>query len=96
MSHNIPAHGKFPPQYSRLSSTRGWVARKNNKNQWIEAEFQSNSKITGVQTKGRGDHDQWVIEYKISYSTNGDDWSVYANDDGKEKANLFVCQIMRK
>ena len=57
--------------------------------EWIQAEFDRYFKITGIQTQGRTQgkdrNTQWVTEYEISYSTNGEDWSVYLNDDGTEK-----------
>ena len=56
-------------------------------NSWIQAEFESYFKITGIQTLGREDQDQWVTTYKISYSINGQDWNVFADHNGKEKAS---------
>ena len=73
-----------------------WVAAPKDKNPWIQAELQSFFTITGLETKGRADFDQWVTQYKMSYGTFGDDWTVYSDDDGTEKANYFVSQIFCK
>ena len=69
------------------SYSGAWSAKTNDANQWIQAEFESDFRITGLQTQGRNAKDQWVKEYKISYSMNGNDWTVFANHDGTEKVS---------
>ena len=31
--------------------------------------------ISGIDTQGRADHDQWVTRYKVQYSENGSSWN---------------------
>ena len=79
--------GGLGPKNSRLNTRQSWSAGTSNQDQWIQAELGRDFKITGIQTRGRGDALQWVAAYKISYSTNGEDWTVYASDYGTEMAS---------
>ena len=58
-----------------------WVARVNDQKQWIQI-----STITGgpvnwimIKTKGRGNMNQYVTKYSISYTMNGNTWKVYGS-----------------
>ena len=66
-----------------------WSSKEEDVNQWIQVEFVQFSKVTAIQTQGRdqccqGQQDQWVTSYKISYSSDGQSWSVYENNDGAQ------------
>ena len=58
-----------------LSSGSGkygsWAAEANDKNQWFQVDFGSWTKVTAVATQGRQDADQWVKNYKLSFSYDG-------------------------
>ena len=61
-----------------------WVARKNNKNQWLQVDLlREESVVTSVATQGRnrnplwGPHNQWVRSYKLQYSNNEVDFEYY-------------------
>ncbi|XP_038066571.1 lactadherin-like [Patiria miniata] len=51
---------------------------------WIQVVFNGTVTITGLITQGRGDGDQWVTEYGVTYSRNGgQSWNNVTNVDGK-------------
>ena len=50
--------------------TGAWSARRNNRNQWFQADFQRPTIITGISTQGRQDATQFIKSYIISFSSN--------------------------
>ncbi|XP_071949332.1 uncharacterized protein [Antedon mediterranea] len=44
-----------------------WIPHKSDTNSWIQIHLIVEHNITGIQTQGREDGDQWVTTYKISY-----------------------------
>ena len=68
-----------------FNASGAWASKENNANQWIQAEFGNDYKITAVQTQGRQKFDQWVEKFKISYSNDGTSWNIFQNADGTEK-----------
>ncbi|XP_038060047.1 lactadherin-like [Patiria miniata] len=44
-------------------------------NPWIQVDLGCNVIITSLITQGRGDHDQWVTEFQVAYSDNGQEWT---------------------
>ncbi len=41
--------------------------------------------VTGIATQGRAHSDEFVIEYRIQYGSNGKDWIDYKEIDGSPK-----------
>ena len=50
----------------------GWVALKNDFNQWLQVDLVTFTRITRVATQGRDGYDQWVTKYRLQYSDDGD------------------------
>lgn len=48
-----------------------WVSRYNNHNQWLQVDLGRAMKITGIETQGRQDSNQWVTAYYVFYGTDG-------------------------
>ena len=67
-----------------------------NQNQWIRAEFTKPFKITAIQTQGRAFNREshYTKSYKISYSLDEIEWTVYENTDGSEKVYFFVDYLI--
>ena len=80
-----------------FSQGGSWIAKSQDVNQWIQAEFGNNFKITAIQTQGRFTtnpiHSQWVEAFKISYSNNGAVWNVFRNSDGTEKVGAGSSRL---
>ena len=56
----------------------GWVAGKNNVNQWLQVDLGSiYTRVTGVATQGRYDHPQGVTRYKLQYGHDGASFQYY-------------------
>ena len=54
-----------------------WSAGANNLNQWIQIDFRIGTTVTYVATQGRHNHVQWVTEYKLQYSNDGNSFQVF-------------------
>ena len=62
----------------------GWVAETNDLNQWIQVDLIIPTWVTGVMIQGREDFDQWVTEYKVEYSSDGQNWVYVQSIDDQE------------
>ena len=58
----------------------GWVAAKQDHNQWLQADFGVETTITRIATQGRQDAAQWVKEYTLKYSNDGSYFHHYQPD----------------
>ncbi|XP_077988665.1 protocadherin Fat 4-like [Glandiceps talaboti] len=78
------------PQRARLyqpsegSFAGAWATAVNDNNQWIKVDLGRQREITGFVTQGREDADQWVTQYKISYSDDNSNWVYYKDDSGND------------
>ena len=69
-------------------SVGAWCAAGRKDNQWIQVDLMIPTWITGVMTQGREDTSEWVKQYKVEYSSNGQNWTyVQSYDDHKEKVS---------
>ena len=64
----------------------GWCARNINYKQYLQIKFPSVTKISGLATQGRGNANQYVKKYFISYSKDGTSFVIY-KDSGKVKVS---------
>ena len=66
--------------FKKFAAGRGaWVARKNDKSQWLQVDLGSLAVITQIATQGRQNYPQWVRNYTISFSLDGVDFHTYEN-----------------
>lgn len=65
------------------SKVGGWSALSNNANQWIQVDFGSYTRVTGVATQGRYNDDQWVTKYMLQYSDEGMIFQTYQKPGDK-------------
>ncbi|XP_038046744.1 lactadherin-like [Patiria miniata] len=76
------------PPRARLNTqghAAAWVSAGNSDpNPWIQVDFVSMVTITGLITQGRGDQvdTQWVTEYQVTYSDDGQSWNHMTDADG--------------
>ena len=77
-------HGANNARLNRpaMHTRGGWVAETEDLNQWIQVDLMISTWVTGVKIQGREDWDQWVTEYKVEYSSDGQNWMhVQSNGD---------------
>ncbi|XP_055959260.1 hemocytin [Patella vulgata] len=79
------------PERSRIGTnptsvyTGAWVAKVNDKDQWIEVRFNEPHVVTNIRTQGREGFNQWIKAYKIEYSTDGTQFKYYEEQPGVQK-----------
>ena len=65
------------------SKVGGWSALSNDVNQWIQVDFGSYTRVTGVATQGRYNDDQWVTKYMVQYGDDGMAFRTYKKPGDK-------------
>jgi lactadherin len=67
------------PDDGFIITQKGWSAKHNDANQWLQYDVGPPTLITGVVTRGRGDtgRRQWVTRFLISYSNDTALWYFY-------------------
>ena len=71
------------------SKVGGWSALSNDVNQWIQVDFGSYTRVTGVATQGRYNDDQWVTKYMLQYSDDGLTFQTYKKP-GDKSTKVFT------
>ena len=72
--------GNHIPNYGRLhfkGNAGAWSVLVRDLNQWIQIDFGIETTVTYVATQGRHNFDQWVTQYKLQYSNDGNTFQVY-------------------
>ena len=86
------------PQNARLNFPGGggkagaWSARRNDRNQWLQVDFELKATVTEILTQGRRDHNQWVTSYTVSYSRDGNHFKPH-QVNGKTTVIFFAHYI---
>ena len=79
------------PKFGRLyylSRGSGWRPVVDNKNQWLQADMGTWTRVTGVATQSREGFSQWVTSYSLSAS-NGVFYEFVKTKSGEKKVNIF-------
>ncbi len=64
-------------EYSRLWGGSAWTAEHSDFQQALLIDLGSVKNVTGIATQGRAHLDEYIIEYRIQYGSNGKDWIDY-------------------
>ena len=88
--------GGHKPEDGRLNGGKAWrpEGTVSDVGEWIQVMFDSLVNVTAIATQGRnsddgggGDND-WVTQYKVRYSNDGQIWNYITDAD--ETANIMV------
>lgn len=66
-----------------------WTASSSDFGQYLIIDLGQVMKITTVATQGRSLQNEYVMEYGISYGTNGLDYKDFKEEDGHAKVSSF-------
>ncbi|XP_028411632.1 contactin-associated protein like 5-3-like [Dendronephthya gigantea] len=64
----------FTPRDGRNGA---WSSGKKDLNQWLQVDFQRSTLVTGISTQGRENKDQFVKNYTVSFSQDGNNFQDY-------------------
>ena len=68
--HYGPWNARLQAQ-NRGSARGGWIAKYNNRHQFLQVDLGTTSRVKRIATQARYDANQWVKSYTLSYSKNG-------------------------
>nr|XP_039269898.1 uncharacterized protein LOC120344668 isoform X2 [Styela clava] len=63
-------------------NTNSWKPSQSDKNQWIQADLGETRKISGVLLQGNPQASDWVTEYYIQFSGDGNSFTTYLDTTG--------------
>ena len=73
------------PGNAILWGKSAWTADHSDFEQGLVINLGTEKNVTGIATQGRSNSNEYVIEYRIQYGTNGMDWLDYKEADGLPK-----------
>ena len=91
----ITASSKFEewyhPFYGRLHGNRGdgWCAREESAEDWLQIDFGKTLQVCAVATQGDINGDEWVTDFKLSFSSDGRAWTTYQDTNGTELVKII-------
>ncbi|XP_032239858.1 lactadherin [Nematostella vectensis] len=65
------------PSYGRLNHAKVWASASRNPGEYIQIDLGRLTTVTKVATQGHDHWDEWVMSYKIAYSSELSTWQVY-------------------
>lgn len=84
----------WQPHYGRLNDTRGggWSASKRaNPSDWLQVDFGRNVEVCAVETQGDVNGNEWVIDFYLSFSSDGTSWTTYKYENGTQLVSQKLC-----
>ena len=71
----------YSPNRGRLNSQTSWsVSDQPGPQSWLQVDLGRIMAVKKVATQGRRDYPNWVTSYKISFTVDGIDWVLYAEN----------------
>ncbi|XP_038060468.1 lactadherin-like [Patiria miniata] len=75
-------HGPARARLNTEGYAEAWCNDNSDDSPWIQVDFVGSVTVTGLITQRRGDYDQWVTEYQLTYSDDGQSWYNVTDADG--------------
>ena len=72
----------------------GWLARYNNRKQWLQIDLAIKALVKRIATQGRYDANQWVTSYTVSSSLKGLRFRPYKEGTSTKVSVLQKCPIL--
>ncbi len=92
----------YQAAYGRLHGSRGdgWCAASSSSDDdWLQVNLGRMIHVCGVATQGDGTHDpydEWVTDFKLSFSSDGSTWTTYKDGHGADKVRFRVSTGIHK
>ena len=83
----------YQPAYGRLHGYRGdgWCAKEPDRNDdWLQVDIGQEVQVCAVATQGDIYWKTWVTDFKLSYSTDGSNWTIYRDKNGTEVVSFHL------
>ena len=66
-----------------------WIARSNNRRQWIQVDLETMARVKGIAIQGRYDANQFVKSFALSFSRDGSKFYSYKEGRGRKVQQCF-------
>ena len=82
--------------YGRLNGTRGhgtWCPKsRKNRTEYLQVDMGTVRSVCAVETQGErgpidGSHNDWTSSYKLQFSTDGETWNAYKENNAEKVKN---------
>ena len=84
--------GCCKPAYGRLNGDRGdgWCAKekRNRKDDWLQVDLGTTIEVCAIATQGDINGNEWVTDFKLSYSSDAQNWTPYNDANGEEMVRV--------
>jgi len=83
----------YQPFYGRLHGERGdgWCSKTANGDEdWLQVDLGKTTEVCAVATQGDINGNEWITDFKLSYSSDGNKWTTYKDKNGAEVVR-FHC-----
>ena len=87
-SYTTTSYGSYKAYNGRLHDTRGdgWCSAVPDSNSdWLQIDFAKIIQVCAVATQGDVNGNEWVIDFKLSYSSDGNTWMTYKDANGTDQ-----------
>ncbi|XP_078382652.1 uncharacterized protein LOC144665303 [Oculina patagonica] len=87
-SYHTTNYSSYQAYNGRLHDTRGdgWCsAIRDSNNDWLQVDFAKKIQVCSVATQGDVNGNEWVIDFKLSYSSDGNTWTIYKDGNGADQ-----------
>ena len=87
-SYATTNYGSYRAYNGRLHDTRGdgWcTAVPKSNNDWLQINFTKVIQVCAVATQGDVNGNEWVTDFKLSYSSDGIGWTTYQDANGTDQ-----------
>ena len=87
----------YKPAYGRLNlnTADGWCASSPSQTDWLQVDLGKLFLVCAVATQGDSRFDgshEWVTDFKLTYSHNGNTWKTYKDANGNDVVRLNITQ----
>ena len=90
--------GRCKAAYGRLYDMRGdgWCSffLHNSTTDWLQVDLGKTLQVCAVATQGDVDSDEWTRVFKLSYSSDEKNWTVYKDINGTDMVR--TCQVIKE
>ena len=81
----------YGPWSARLQSRKGgWVAKSSDRQPWIQADFETMSRVKGIAIQGRYNANQFVKSFTLSYSQSRSRFYPYREGRGTKVRESLI------
>ena len=86
--------GDYQAAYGRLNGNRGdgWCAKEGARNDdWLQVDLGAAYQVCGIATQGDRNGNEWVTDFKLSYSSDENTWITYKDANSAEVVRCYTA-----